>query len=121
MPNGYGRIHHKGRTMYAHRIAWELGAGEPLPKGAFVLHSCDNRRCVNPAHLRSGTFQDNMDDMTSRLRQAHGQRNGHAKLTAHQAREIRQAGGTQAGISKRYGISQSIVSMIKAGKIWKYV
>src|SRR4051812_33008579 len=76
MPNGYGQIHSKGRTVYAHRVAWELANGL-IPEGAFVLHTCDNRRCVNSAHLRLGSFQDNMDDMTDKLRHAHGVRNGH--------------------------------------------
>src|SRR4029077_2420207 len=93
MPNGYGQIHVRGQTAYAHRVAWELANGS-LSKDAFVLHTCDNRRCVNPAHLRLGTFQDNMDDMTSKLRHAHGARNAHAKLTVDQVRLIRFMGGS---------------------------
>ena len=98
MPNGYGQIHSSGRTAYAHRVAWELANGQ-IPEGAFVLHNCDNRRCVNPAHMRLGSFQDNMDDMTGKLRHAHGARNGHAKLTVKDVKAIRAVSGTNTAIA----------------------
>lgn len=120
MPNGYGQIHQSGRTAYAHRVAWELANG-PIPDGGFILHSCDNRRCVNPAHLRVGTFQDNMDDMTGRGRHAHGVRNTHAKLTAEDVKAIRSAEGLHREIAARFGVTQPLVSMIRSGRIWRNV
>lgn len=120
MPNGYGQIHSKGKTAYAHRVAWELAHGD-VPDGAYVLHTCDNRRCVNVTHLRLGSFQDNMDDMTDRLRQAHGPRNGHAKLTVPEVRAIRKATGSHSTIAAQFGVTQSLVSMIRSRRIWKYV
>lgn len=120
MPNGYGQIHSKGQTAYAHRVAWELANG-PISDGMFVLHDCDNRRCVNPAHMRLGTYQDNIDDMTGKLRHAHGVRNGHAKLTVDEVRLIRVATGTHGAIATRFGVTQSLVSMIRARRIWKHV
>jgi hypothetical protein len=120
MPNGYGQIHSNGRTAYAHRVAWELANG-PIPAGAFVLHNCDNRRCVNPAHMRLGSFQDNMDDMTGRLRHAHGARNAHAKLTVKEVKAIRAMRGTQESVGAKFGVTGSLVSMIRTRRIWKYV
>ena len=120
MPNGYGQIHVHGRTAYAHRVAWELTNG-PVPVGAFVLHDCDNRRCVNPAHLRLGSFQDNMDDMTGKLRHAHGIRNGHAKLAIAEVRLIRSMRGTHEEIAARFGVSRPTVSLIRSRHTWKHV
>lgn len=62
---GYGRHKVKGVTYSAHRTAWELANG-PIPAGLFVLHHCDNRGCVNPAHLYVGTQRDNMRDVSVR-------------------------------------------------------
>src|SRR5262245_16481937 len=120
MPNGYGQIHHQGKTQYAHRVAYELHLGV-IPEGKFVLHTCDNRKCVNPKHLWLGSFDDNMADMVNKSRQAHGSRNGHAKLTADQVREIRCAVGTHEAIARDFGVSQPTVTMIRRGHTWKYV
>jgi hypothetical protein len=65
--NGYGQLTVDGRVTKAHRHAWVLVNG-PIPRDLFVLHRCDNPRCVRaePAglgHLFLGTHQDNMDDM----------------------------------------------------------
>jgi hypothetical protein len=64
---GYGHIWDKGKLRIAHRVAWELTNG-PIPDGLWVLHRCDVRRCVNPAHLFLGTHDDNMHDMVRKGR-----------------------------------------------------
>lgn len=120
MPNGYGQFHLNGKTAYAHRVAYEIANG-PFPKEAFVMHSCDNRKCVNPAHLSLGTFDENMADMVEKKRQAHGAKNSRAKLTPDQVRAIRSEVGTHKEIAARYGVVQPLISMIRSGRIWKHV
>ena len=61
-PTGYGMSTSCGRTLYAHRVAYESAHG-PVPKGLRVLHACDNPPCCNPAHLFVGTQADNVHDM----------------------------------------------------------
>lgn len=55
--NGYGSLKVGGRNgvrIYAHRLAYELFAGQ-IPEGLELDHLCRNRRCVNPAHLEPVT------------------------------------------------------------------
>ena len=118
MPNGYGQFHLNGKTAYAHRVAYELKYG---PTEAYILHTCDNRKCVNPEHLFAGSFDENMADMVAKKRQAHGEKNGHAKLTAKQVKTIRSEVGTHREIAARYGVTASLISMIRSGRIWRNV
>ena len=120
MPNGYGQFRYEGRTEYAHRVAYILAFG-PIPAGAFILHSCDNRKCVNPEHIWAGTFDENMQDMVNKGRQAAGMRNHHAKLRPEQVIAIRSEIGTHREIGERYGVTQSLISMIRSGRIWRTV
>jgi hypothetical protein len=66
--SGYGKFNLDGKTVKAHRLSWELTNGE-IPGDLFVLHKCDNRKCVRPSHLFLGTKKDNADDMWSKGRQ----------------------------------------------------
>lgn len=66
--NGYGQlVYPKSKVIRAHRLSYLLHHGD-IPDGLVVRHSCDNRICVNPAHLSLGTRADNLDDARSRGR-----------------------------------------------------
>lgn len=59
--NGYGKIGaggDHGKTLCAHRVAWELQRG-PIPEGWEVDHTCFNRRCVRADHFRLVTRKQN--------------------------------------------------------------
>lgn len=53
------------------RLALLCSTDAPAPPGLDALHSCGNRRCVRPHHLRWGTDRDNSEDFwqAKRLRQ----------------------------------------------------
>lgn len=117
------------RSAQAHRVSWILANGA-LPKELYVLHRCDNRRCVNPAHLFLGSHSDNMVDKVSKNRQSKGLAHsatcrgelvGNSKLTESIVRSIRADPRPQTVIAADYGITQSLVSYVKNRKIWRHL
>jgi hypothetical protein len=120
-PGGYGKLPNRLKAEQAHRVAFRLFNGFDAPK--MVLHSCDNRPCCNPGHLREGSHQDNMDDMVSRGRSCdrRGERNTQAKLTGSSVAAIRAslaAGTTQRALAAEYGVSRGTIGMIATGMRW---
>lgn len=111
--DGYGKFYHDGKQAQAHRVAYELFNGDT--NGLWVLHKCDNRKCVNPEHLFLGTCQDNISDMDAKNR-----RGTKSKITKAQADEIGELLNqrySQQEIAKRYGVFQTTISRVKLNKI----
>ena len=126
--SGYGAFGYQGNVVRTHRLAYELFHGRPIAEGMFICHSCDNPKCVTPAHLTEGTQQQNMDDMTSRNRQArlNGETNGSSKLTAVQVLEIREKyekieDCTHRSLANEYGVSKTTITDIISNKHWTHL
>lgn len=70
-PLGYGDLMFKGKQIKVHRLVWIClhGPIRPWPLDV-VMHSCDNRKCVNPDHLSLSTQQKNIRDCVAKGRQA---------------------------------------------------
>ena len=130
---GYGVVRHEGRTQLEHRLVYcrEHGLRIQEIAGKVVRHSCDNPRCIEPSHLLLGTQADNVRDMMTRNRQRYsplpkhvGASNVNAKLDDAKVVQIRDQasrGEKQKAIARRFGISQSLVSMVVNKKFWRHV
>lgn len=55
----YGFFYWQGKTVRAHRFAYEREVGE-VPDGLELDHTCRNTHCVNPAHLEPVTHAENV-------------------------------------------------------------
>ena len=106
---GYGSFGMTRSTMRkAHRVAFFLTHGR-WPNVA--RHTCDVRRCCNPAHLLDGTHADNVRDMVERNRvsrshQPKGSKHSQAKLTESDVALIRSLASqrTQASLASEFGV-----------------
>ncbi len=125
-----GRLHRKGYGEFdighgkekAHRFAWADKNGE-IPEGMHVLHSCDNRPCCNPTHLRPGTNAENVEDRMARGRQAKGAGCGRARFSELDVADIRAAvaqGQTQRALAAVYGCHHGAIGSIVRGETWRH-
>jgi hypothetical protein len=127
LKNGYGQFSLNYKGYLSHRISYEYFNNCKIKIGMFILHSCDNRECCNPKHLREGTAKENTDDMILRNRNnpTLGEKNGSNKLTQNQVTEIReiysQGDISQDKLAIEYGIARRTIRDIINRKIWKHI
>lgn len=124
---GYGTIRRPGRmgrTLLAHRVAYELHWGYKTD-GLCVCHRCDVRLCVNPFHLFIGTVADNNADRDRKGRcRASGKPGelcGRAKLTNAQAKAILSDSRTQQKIANDYGVARATISRLRNGHSFRFL
>jgi len=67
---GYGQLKINSRETNAHIVSYSVWVGPT--NGLHVLHTCDNRKCINPEHLFLGTNKDNVDDRQAKGRTRNG-------------------------------------------------
>jgi hypothetical protein len=124
----------KCRTILAHRMSFGISRGY-MPSGLHVCHKCDNKKCVCPDHLFSGTARDNLLDMSSKGRLVasrkmpaasipRGIHHGRSKLRDNDIREIRRLcaeGQKPKDVGQRFNITASNVYYISRRLTWGHV
>jgi hypothetical protein len=114
--NGCGVIMIDYKNYYAHRIIYEEIFGS-IPEGLLIRHTCNNRKCCNPNHLKLGTYQDNSNDMVFGGRSSSGEKRYNSKLTKLQISEIRNLYSTGKYTQEYIGILYEVT----IPTIWKII
>lgn len=120
--NGYGRFSLDCIEHYAHRFAYGLKYGPP-PKGreTHVMHTCNNKRCCNPAHLELGSAIENTKAAARDGLMSSGETHHTAKHSDALIARILADNRPQLELERIYGVSQAHISRIKRGEIRKGV
>jgi hypothetical protein len=119
--NAYGQFFLDGRNVSAHRMAL-MFEGTILRDSDVVAHRCDNPQCVRPDHLFVTTNQGNTADREAKGRGAKLERNGNAKLSDADVRELRAAyadGMRPWLIAKKWNISYTHAKRLVENKMRK--
>lgn len=124
--NGYGTFRVDGKQIAAHRYLFVLNGGILTKDKPWVLHSCDNSRCVNPMHLRAGDLKDNVADFLERGNPASekGESSSRHKLTELDVMEMRygyMAGFSISSFSIKHEISYQSARDAIRGKNWSHL
>lgn len=116
--NGYGVFRIGGKNKKAHRVAFEQAHGVLLEPAQKLLHSCDVRNCINPAHLSVGTCRDNTLDCLAKGRYRNKWGPTKRVVDAPLIAEVLSAlasGERGCDVAARLGIGRPMVSRIKHG------
>lgn len=97
--NGYGVFRLDGKAQLAHRVARRWIKGE-IPDGEQLDHTCHNRACVNPNHLR---FADHATNGQNRASANRNSKSGVRGVYWNQERNGWMAGVTLRRVTYRRG------------------
>jgi hypothetical protein len=112
---GYGQIVVDiNRFISAHRFSYEQSKGS-IPIDKVVCHSCDNRSCVNPAHLFLASQSENILDCVKKGRWHR------TKLTPAQVIFIRNSPLKQIQLAKMFNVTKTAIYFIRNNKRQSWV
>jgi hypothetical protein len=124
--DGYARFNFKTtrptKCALVHRISYALAHGS-APAGRLICHRCDNRKCVNPAHLYCGSPSDNNRDRAERDRMnlPRGEQHPNTKFDVWDIICIRADPRKNPAIAQDYGCGRTTISAIKRRQNWGHV
>jgi hypothetical protein len=102
-PRGYGRAFVGGVYHQANRLSLIFAEGEPTDPRMHAAHSCPNKHCVAPSHLRWATPAENEADKA-----VDGLRLTEVQIQAIRLDRVR-TGDSHLAIARRHGVSKTTV------------
>lgn len=119
--HGYAAGRRGGTHTTAHRLMCELAHGPAPSPQHDAAHSCHNRGCVNPRHLRWATKIENQHDRIENDTHIRGRKNPNAKLSEADVLAIRSSIDTTRSLADRFSITPSTVNDIRSGRAWGWL
>jgi hypothetical protein len=118
---GYGNFFYKGTVWLSHRASLVIfDKVKSLTPGLHVSHSCSNRDCVNPDHLKEKTASENNgQDKREHGKDCSGERCHFSKLNWEGVEAIRASDKKRRELASDYGVSMSCIANILRKKTWK--
>lgn len=121
--NRYGNIRINGKSESAPRYVCERRHGLAPSRRHQVCHSCRNKTCVNPEHLRWGTPKENGQDKVAHGTSVKGEKQHSAKLTTTDVLAIRNEpiDISHVELAKKYGVSDAAIAGIRKRRTWRHI
>ncbi|GAA1645606.1 hypothetical protein GCM10009700_35030 [Brevibacterium sanguinis] len=107
-------------TRYVSHLVAEAFIG-PRPEGTVTCHNNGDNQDNRAVNLRYDTPTGNEADKEQHGTRLRGEDSPASTLTEAEVREIHAATGSHRSIGDKYGVSQSEVTNIKNGRIWKHL
>ena len=115
----------KQYNVFLHRLMYWASNTQLDMNSLVIMHSCDQRNCINPDHLTLGTVRENNKDRDIKNPTTKGEGKSNAKLTEEQVKEIIDLYDTgkytQSQVADKYNVTQTTISHILTNKSWSYL
>ena len=106
----------------AHRLTFLLFNGYEPDRHRLVMHTCDNKICINPRHLKEASYRDNTRDYMEKNRKYVSEYR--SRFSVDEVRYIAQLliqGKTTGTVAKVMDAPASTISNIKTGFNWRWL
>ena len=117
--HGYGICTINYKQYRVHRVSYEIFVG-PIDNTKEICHSCNNKLCCNPEHLRNDTHSSNMID------KIHNGTQNTQVLSIDQVLEIKKElknykHGILTKLAKKYNVQLTTIFDIRKGRSWSHI
>lgn len=107
-------------TKFVHKLVLLTFIG-PRPRGLQARHFDGNPANNRLDNLRYGTPKDNSEDAFRHGTRIRGERQGRARLTEKDVRDIRASNLMGVTLAKMYGVSPTQICNVRNGKAWSWL